>query len=157
MAELLKHTIADVDLEIISKTYEDGILKTVTIKTKDDSNYWSEATTVNIELVKDHYLVVYEESTANRSTIRVYKVDEEGNRTLSNLPGSEQRFAIYVKNGAYATYQDYVNGGAEVIREGTLKNIGTGRYTASYATLPRGSYKFFAIPANTSYYIEYES
>lgn len=157
LAELLKHTIADVDLEIISKTYEDGILKTVTIKTKDDSNYWSEATTVNIELVKDHYLVVYEESTANRSTIRVYKVDEEGNRTLSNLPGSEQRFAIYVKNGAYATYQDYVNGGAEVIREGTLKNIGTGRYTASYATLPRGSYKFFAIPANTSYYIEYES
>ncbi len=162
LADLLNHTIKDLDLQF-EFTTEDGkpwngtesYVGTLHVKvTVGNLNYWlANPFVFDVELLPYKYVVEYNSFTATSATVTLYKVDKDGNRKAAYLPvGVDLVGQIFTKLSDGATYDDYVASG--VYKEYTMvkNNYVTGRYTVTYPRLT-GNYRFYATVKDVGYNI----
>lgn len=162
LADLLNHTIKDLDLQF-EFTTEDGktwdgsesYVGTLHVKvTVGNLNYWlANPFEFDVELLPYKYVVEYNSFTATSATVTLYKVDKDGNREAAYLPdGVDLVGQIFTKLSDGATYDDYVASG--VYKEYTMvkNNYVTGRYTVTYPRLT-GNYRFYATVKDVGYNI----
>lgn len=144
LAELLKHTIKDLDIQIKS-TQVTGDKLTVKIAL-GNQNYWldSASSTIEIELVSTKIVPVYSPLDWTSFTVTMY--DAEGKAPVS-VNGAVNFYIFKKKDGADLKYSDYKND--PIIRSGPMTPTGsTGQYVASFERLPAGEYAYFAIAQN---------
>ena len=162
LADLLNHTIKDLDLQF-QFTTEDGktwdgsesYVGTLHVKvTVGNLNYWlANPFEFDVELLPYKYVVEYNSFTATSATVTLYKVDKDGNREAAYLPdGVDLVGQIFTKLADGATYDDYVASG--VYKEYTMvkNSYVTGRYTVTYPRLT-GNYRFYATVKDVGYNI----
>lgn len=162
LADLLNHTIKDLDLQF-EFTTEDGktwdgsesYVGTLHVKvTVGNLNYWlANPFEFDVELLPYKYVVEYNSFTATSATVTLYKVDKDGNREAAYLPdGVDLVGQIFTKLSDGATYDDYVASG--VYKEYTMvkNSYVTGRYTVTYPRLT-GNYRFYATVKDVGYNI----
>lgn len=162
LADLLNHTIKDLDLQF-EFTTEDGktwdgsesYVGTLHVKvTVGNLNYWlANPFEFDVELLPYKYVVEYNSFTATSATVTLYKVHKDGNREAAYLPdGVDLVGQIFTKLSDGATYDDYVASG--VYKEYTMvkNSYVTGRYTVTYPRLT-GNYRFYATVKDVGYNI----
>lgn len=163
LADLLNHTIKDLDLQF-EFTTEDGkawdgsesYVGTLHVKvTVGNLNYWlaDSPFEFDVVLLPYKYVVEYNSFTATSATVTLYKVDKDGNREAAYLPdGVDLVGQIFTKLSNGATYDDYVASG--VYKEYTMvkNSYVTGRYTVTYPRLT-GNYRFYATVKDVGYNI----
>lgn len=163
LADLLNHTIKDLDLQFEfttgdGKTWDgsESYVGTLHVKvTVGNLNYWlaDSPFEFDVELLPYKYVVEYNSFTATSATVTLYKVDKDGNREAAYLPdGVDLVGQIFTKLSDGATYDDYVASG--VYKEYTMvkNNYVTGRYTVTYPRLT-GNYRFYATVKDVGYNI----
>lgn len=145
LAELLKHTIKDLDIQIKS-TQVTGDKLTVKIAL-GNQNYWINSAneqTFEITLVTEKIVPKY--STLDWTNFSVTMYDAEGKAPVS-VNGAVNFYIFKKKDGADPKYSDYKND--PIIRSGPMTPTGsTGQYVASFERLPAGEYAYFAIAQN---------
>lgn len=145
LAELLKHTIKDLNIQIKS-TQVTGDKLTVKIAL-DNQNYWLNSAneqTFEITLVTEKIVPKY--STLDWTSFSVTMYDAEGKAPVS-VNGAVNFYIFKKKDGADLKYSDYKND--PIIRSGPMTPTGsTGQYVASFERLPAGEYAYFAIAQN---------
>ena len=145
LAELLKHTIKDLDIRIKS-TQVTGDKLTVKIAL-GNQNYWLNSAneqTFEITLVTEKIVPKY--STLDWTSFSVTMYDAEGKAPVS-VNGAVNFYIFKKKDGADLKYSDYKND--PIIRSGPMTPTGsTGQYVASFERLPAGEYAYFAIAQN---------
>lgn len=145
LAELLKHTIKDLDIRIKS-TQVTGDKLTVKIAL-GNQNYWLNSAneqTFEITLVTEKIVPKY--STLDWTSFSVTMYDAEGKAPVS-VNGAVNFYIFKKKDGADLKYSDYKND--PIIRSGPMAPTGsTGQYVASFERLPAGEYAYFAIAQN---------
>ena len=145
LAELLKHTIKDLDIQIKS-TQVTGDKLTVKIAL-GNQNYWLNSAneqTFEITLVTEKIVPKY--STLDWTSFSVTMYDAEGKAPVS-VNGAVNFYIFKKKDGADLKYSDYKND--PIIRSGPMTPTGsTGQYVASFERLPAGEYAYFAIAQN---------
>lgn len=145
LAELLKHTIKDLNIQIKS-TQVTGDKLTVKIAL-DNQNYWLNSAneqTFEITLVTEKIVPKY--STLDWTSFSVTMYDAEGKAPVS-VNGAVNFYIFKKKDGADLKYSDYKND--PIIRSGLMTPTGsTGQYVASFERLPAGEYAYFAIAQN---------
>lgn len=163
LADLLNHTIKDLDLQFEfttgdGKTWDgsESYVGTLHVKvTVGNLNYWlaDSPFEFDVELLPYKYVVEYNSFTATSATVTLYKVDRDGNREAAYLPdGVDLVGQIFTKLADGATYDDYVASG--VYKEYTMvkNSYVTGRYTVTYPRLT-GNYRFYATVKDVGYNI----
>lgn len=145
LAELLKHTIKDLNIQIKS-TQVTGDKLTVKIAL-GNQNYWLNSAneqTFEITLVTEKIVPKY--STLDWTSFSVTMYDAEGKAPVS-VNGAVNFYIFKKKDGADLKYSDYKND--PIIRSGPMAPTGsTGQYVASFERLPAGEYAYFAIAQN---------
>lgn len=145
LAELLKHTIKDLNIQIKS-TQVTGDKLTVKIAL-GNQNYWINSAneqTFEITLVTEKIVPKY--STLDWTSFSVTMYDAEGKAPVS-VNGAVNFYIFKKKDGADLKYSDYKND--PIIRSGPMTPTGsTGQYVASFERLPAGEYAYFAIAQN---------
>lgn len=145
LAELLKHTIKDLGIQIKS-TQVTGDKLTVKIAL-GNQNYWLNSAneqTFEITLVTEKIVPKY--STLDWTSFSVTMYDAEGKAPVS-VNGAVNFYIFKKKDGADLKYSDYKND--PIIRSGPMTPTGsTGQYVASFERLPAGEYAYFAIAQN---------
>lgn len=145
LAELLKHTIKDLGIQIKS-TQVTGDKLTVKIAL-GNQNYWLNSAneqTFEITLVTEKIVPKY--STLDWTSFSVTMYDAEGKAPVS-VNGAVNFYIFKKKDGADPKYSDYKND--PIIRSGPMTPTGsTGQYVASFERLPAGEYAYFAIAQN---------
>lgn len=145
LAELLKHTIKDLNIQIKS-TQVTGDKLTVKIAL-GNQNYWLNSAneqTFEITLVTEKIVPKY--STLDWTSFSVTMYDAEGKAPVS-VNGAVNFYIFKKKDGADLKYSDYKND--PIIRSGPMTPTGsTGQYVASFERLPAGEYAYFAIAQN---------
>ena len=149
LAELLDHTIENLDLQLDPKTLSDSDDITITI---GNNNYCmggeETGVTIEIRVTNVQYIAEYTSFTATSARITLWKLDEEGNRTQQFLGEGDLRCVIYRVN---STDSDYANE-TPVVDVIMTKTRTEGVYIARYSRLT-GSFRIFAIPTSDAYSI----
>lgn len=144
LAELLKHTIEDLDIQIDTISVAPDKL---TLKLKlGNLNYWLDpnSASIDIDLVSTKIVPVY--STLDWTNFTVTMYDET--KTHPVVVYGNVRFFIYQKKaGVELKYSNYKND--TIIRSGLMTPTGRpGQYLATFSRLPAGEYAIFAIAEN---------
>ena len=144
LAELLKHTIKDLDIRIKS-TQVTGDKLTVKIAL-GNQNYWLDpaSSTIEIELVSTKIVPVYSPLDWTSFTVTMYN---ETKTTPVAISGNVRFFIFQKKDGVELKYSNYKND--TIIRSGLMDPTGrTGEFRATFSRLPAGDYAIFAIAEN---------
>ena len=144
LAELLKHTIKDLDIQIKS-TQVTGDKLTVKIAL-GNQNYWldSASSTIEIELVSTKIVPVYSPLDWTSFTVTMYN---ETKTTPVAVSGNVRFFIFQKKDGVALKYSNYKND--TIIRSDLMTPTGrTGEFRATFSRLPAGDYAIFAIAEN---------
>lgn len=144
LAELLKHTIEDLKIQIDTISVTEDKL---TLKLKlGNLNYWLDpnSASIDIDLVSTKIVPVY--STLDWTNFTVTMYDET--KTHPVVVYGNVRFFIYQKKaGVELKYSNYKND--TIIRSGLMTPTGRpGQYLATFSRLPAGEYAIFAIAEN---------
>ena len=144
LAELLKHTIEDLKIQIDTISVTEDKL---TLKLKlGNLNYWLDpnSASIDIDLVSTKIVPVY--STLDWTNFTVTMYDET--KTHPVVVHGNVRFFIYQKKaGVELKYSNYKND--TIIRSGLMTPTGRpGQYLATFSRLPAGEYAIFAIAEN---------
>ena len=144
LAELLKHTIEDLKIQIDTITNANGKL---TLKLKlGNLNYWLDpgSASIDIDLVSTKIVPVY--STLDWTNFTVTMYDETKTHPV-NVIGNVRFFIYQKKAGVELKYSNYKND--TIIRSDRMTPTGrTGQYLATFSRLPAGEYAIFAIAEN---------
>lgn len=147
LAELLKHTIKDLQLEItLVDSGPDTKIATVKI---GNLNYWGEDLVVTVNIVKEKYISTITSFERFRTTAVLTHVYDDGTTANEHLPdGDVLRLLIFKHNGKPEDQQSY----ADYIGETPVRNVEMvkvsgrpGEYIVSYEGLPADTYRLFAI------------
>lgn len=144
LAELLKHTIKDLNIQINS-TQVTGDKLTVKIAL-GNQNYWLDpaSSTIEIELVSTKIVPVYSPLDWTSFTVTMYN---ETKTTPVAISGNVRFFIFQKKDGVELKYSNYKND--TIIRSGLMDPTGrTGEFRATFSRLPAGDYAIFAIAEN---------
>ena len=144
LAELLKHTIKDLDIRIKS-TQVTGDKLTVKIAL-GNQNYWldSASSTIEIELVSTKIVPVYSPLDWTSFTVTMYNETKTAPVAIS---GNVRFFIFQKKDGVELKYSNYKND--TIIRSDLMESTGrTGEFRATFSRLPAGDYAIFAIAEN---------
>lgn len=144
LAELLKHTIKDLGIQIKS-TQVTGDKLTVKIAL-GNQNYWLDpaSSTIEIELVSTKIVPVYSPLDWTSFTVTMYN---ETKTTPVAISGNVRFFIFQKKDGVELKYSNYKND--TIIRSGLMDPTGrTGEFRATFSRLPAGDYAIFAIAEN---------
>ena len=144
LAELLKHTIEDLDIQIDTISVAPDKL---TLKLKlGNLNYWLDpnSASIDIDLVSTKIVPVY--STLDWTNFTVTMYDETKTHPV-NVHGNVRFFIYQKKAGVELKYSNYKND--TIIRSGLMTPTGRpGQYLATFSRLPAGEYAIFAIAEN---------
>lgn len=144
LAELLKHTIEDLDIQIDTISVAPDKL---TLKLKlGNLNYWLDpnSASIDIDLVSTKIVPVY--STLDWTNFTVTMYDETKTHPV-NVQGNVRFFIYQKKAGVALKYSNYKND--TIIRSGLMTPTGRpGQYLATFSRLPAGEYAIFAIAEN---------
>ena len=144
LAELLKHTIEDLNIQIDTISVSADKL---TLKLKlGNQNYWldSASSTIEIELVSTKIVPVYSPLDWTSFTVTMYN---ETKTTPVAISGNVRFFIFQKKDGVELKYSNYKND--TIIRSGLMDPTGrTGEFRATFSRLPAGDYAIFAIAEN---------
>lgn len=144
LAELLKHTIEDLDIQIDTISVAPDKL---TLKLKlGNLNYWLDpnSASIDIDLVSTKIVPVY--STLDWTNFTVTMYDETKTHPV-NVYGNVRFFIYQKKAGVELKYSNYKND--TIIRSGLMTPTGRpGQYLATFSRLPAGEYAIFAIAEN---------
>ena len=158
LATLLKHTIADLDLQIVCEPAladitDDTESVTVTI-TIGNPNYWMEpAFVITVNILRDYYRVDYVSFGRTSATVTLTHVYPDGHEEQEWLPGDSKgkvsqalKYVIYAydtesEDQSYDHYKELTPLYEYTMKAGTKP----GKYTVSYKRLPAGKYKTFAV------------
>lgn len=158
LATLLKHTIADLDLQIVCEPAladitDDTESVTVTI-TIGNPNYWMEpAFVITVNILRDYYRVDYVSFGRTSATVILTHVYPDGHEEQEWLPGDSKgkvsqslKYVIYAydtesEDQSYDHYKELTPLYEYTMKAGTKP----GKYTVSYKRLPAGKYKTFAV------------
>lgn len=144
LAELLKHTIEDLNIQIDTISVSADKL-TLTLKL-GNQNYWldSASSTIEIELVSTKIVPVYSPLDWTSFTVTMYN---ETKTTPVAISGNVRFFIFQKKDGVELKYSNYKND--TIIRSGLMDPTGrTGEFRATFSRLPAGDYAIFAIAEN---------
>lgn len=144
LAELLKHTIKDLDIQIKS-TQVTGDKLTVKIAL-GNQNYWLDpaSSTIEIELVSTKIVPVYSPLDWTSFTVTMYNETKTAPVAIS---GNVRFFIFQKKDGVELKYSNYKND--TIIRSDLMESTGrTGEFRATFSRLPAGDYAIFAIAEN---------
>ena len=146
LAELLKHTIKDLDIRIDTISVSANKLTlTLTLKL-GNLNYWLDpsSASIDIDLVSTKIVPVY--STLDWTNFTVTMYDETKTHPV-DVQGNVLFFIYQKKAGVELKYSNYKND--TIIRSGRMTPTGrTGQYLATFSRLPAGEYAIFAIAEN---------
>ena len=144
LAELLKHTIEDLNIQIDTISVSADKL---TLKLKlGNQNYWldSASSTIEIELVSTKIVPVYSPLDWTSFTVTMYN---ETKTTPVAISGNVRFFIFQKKDGVELKYSNYKND--TIIRSDLMESTGrTGEFRATFSRLPAGDYAIFAIAEN---------
>ena len=144
LAELLKHTIEDLKIQIDTISVTEDKL---TLKLKlGNLNYWLDpnSASIDIDLVSTKIVPVY--STLDWTNFTVTMYDETKTHPV-NVHGNVRFFIYQKKAGVELKYSNYKND--TIIRSGLMTPTGRpGQYLATFSRLPAGEYAIFAIAEN---------
>ena len=144
LAELLKHTIEDLNIQIDTISVSADKL-TLTLKL-GNQNYWldSASSTIEIELVSTKIVPVYSPLDWTSFTVTMYNETKTSPVAIS---GNVRFFIFQEKDGVELKYSNYKND--TIIRSGLMDPTGrTGEFRATFSRLPAGDYAIFAIAEN---------
>lgn len=146
LAELLKHTIKDLKIQIVSATYSDST-KTITATIElGNKNYWTENLNFTVKVDPTKIVAKYGPLGWTSASVTMVGVDEHGNETGPVDVSGNVWYEIYVKNPSITNpkYSDY-KGKTTVRKVEMIKGSSPGVYIANYDRLPAGEYVMFAI------------
>lgn len=144
LAELLKHTIEDLNIQIDTISVSADKL-TLTLKL-GNQNYWLDpaSSTIEIELVSTKIVPVYSPLDWTSFTVTMYNETKTAPVAIS---GNVRFFIFQKKDGVELKYSNYKND--TIIRSGLMDPTGrTGEFRATFSRLPAGDYAIFAIAEN---------
>ena len=144
LAELLKHTIEDLDIQIDTISVSADKL-TLTLKL-GNQNYWLDpaSSTIEIELVSTKIVPVYSPLDWTSFTVTMYNETKTAPVAVS---GNVRFFIFQKKDGVALKYSNYKND--TIIRSDLMAPTGrTGEFRATFSRLPAGDYAIFAIAEN---------
>ena len=146
LAELLKHTIKDLNIQIDSATYDDST-KTITATIKlGNTNYWTEDLNFTVKVDPTKIVAKYTSFGWTSASVTMVGVDESGHETGPVDVSGKVLYKIYVKDPSITNpkYSDY-KGKTPVLNREMFKGSSTGVYIVNYDRLPAGEYVMFAI------------
>lgn len=146
LAELLKHTIKDLDIKIVSAAYSDST-KTITANIElGNKNYWTEDLNFTVKVDPTKIVAKYGPLGWTSASVTMVPVDEGGNEGSPDYVTGKVWYEIYVKDPSITTpkYSDY-KGKTTVRKVEMIKGSSPGVYIANYDRLPAGEYVMFAI------------
>lgn len=145
LATLLGHTIEDLNIQIVTATYNGTDKIDVTIKL-GNTNYWTNTTTFTVNVDPSKIVATYGPLGWTSASVTMIGVDESGNTTGPvNVTGTVT-YLIYAKDTTVTEhkYSHYKN--LTPVRSVTMTSGGsTGYYIANYDRLSAGDYVMFAI------------
>ena len=146
LAELLKHTIKDLKIQIVSATYDDTTKTISVIIELGNKNYWTENLSFTVKVDPTKIVAKYGPLGWTSASVTMVGVDESGHETGPVDVSGKVWYEIYVKNPSITNpkYSDY-KGTPYVHRVEMIKGSSTGVYIANYPSLPAGEYVMFAI------------
>ena len=146
LAELLKHTIKDLDIKIVSATYN-STAETISVTIElGNKNYWTENLSFTVTVDKTKIVAKYTSFGWTSASVTMVGVDESGHETGPVDVSGKVWYKIYVKDPSITNpkYSDY-KGKTPVLNKEMFKGSSTGVYIANYDSLPAGEYVMFAI------------
>ena len=145
LAELLKHTINDLDIKIVSATYISATKTISVIIELGNKNYWTENLNFTVTVDPTKIVAKYGPLGWTSASVTMYSVEESAPSVPVDVSGKVW-YEIYVKNPSITDpkYSDY-KGTPYVHRVPMIKGSSTGVYIANYPSLPAGEYVMFAI------------
>lgn len=146
LAELLKHTIKDLKIQIVSASYDDST-KTITATIKlGNTNYWTEDLNFTVKVDPTKIVAKYGPLGWTSASVTMVPVDEGGNEGSPDYVSGRVWYEIYVKDPSITNpkYSDY-KGKTTVRKVEMIKGSSPGVYIANYDRLPAGEYVMFAI------------
>lgn len=145
LAELLKHTIKDLKIQIVSASYDDST-KTITATIKlGNTNYWTEDLNFTVKVDPTKIVAKYGPLGWTSASVTMVGVNEHGTETGATYVTGDVWYMIYTKDASaadkYSNYKDKT----PVRKVKMTKSSSTGVYIANYDRLPAGEYVMFAI------------
>ena len=145
LAELLKHTIKDLNIQIVSASYDDST-KTITATIKlGNTNYWTEDLNFTVKVDPTKIVAKYGPLGWTSASVTMVGVNEHGTETGATYVTGDVWYMIYTKDASaadkYSNYKDKT----PVRKVKMTKSSSTGVYIANYDRLPAGEYVMFAI------------
>lgn len=144
LAELLEHTIKDLDIQISYSVSGDTITVTVTI---GNQNYYlaNGPVTVIVKVNPTKIVAKYGPLGWTSASVTMVGVNEHGTETGATYVTGDVWYMIYTKDASaadkYSNYKDKT----PVRKVKMTKGSSTGVYIANYDRLPAGEYVMFAI------------
>ena len=144
LAELLKHTIKDLDIQISYALSGDTITVDVTIG--NQNYYLAVPVTVTVKVDPTKIVAKYGPLGWTSASVTMVGVDESGHETGPVDVSGKVWYEIYVKDPSITNpkYSDY-KGKTPVLNKEMFKGSSTGVYIVDYPSLPAGEYVMFAI------------
>ena len=146
LAELLKHTIKDLDIKIVSAAYN-STAETISVTIElGNKNYWTENLSFTVTVDKTKIVAKYGPLGWTSASVTMVGVDESGHETGPVDVSGKVWYEIYVKDPSITNpkYSDY-KGKTPVLNKEMFKGSSTGVYIVDYPSLPAGEYVMFAI------------
>ena len=144
LAELLKHTIKDLKIQIDSATYDGTAQITATIKL-GNTNYWTKDLHFTVTVDPTKIVPEYGPLGWTSASVTMYGVDESGARTGAIFFNGDVWYMIYTKDDSVADKYSNYKDKTPVRKVKMTKGSSTGVYIANYDSLPAGEYVMFAI------------
>mgnify|MGYP004498574713 CR=1 FL=1 len=144
LAELLKHTIKDLKIQIDSATYDGTAQITATIKL-GNTNYWTKDLHFTVTVDPTKIVPEYGPLGWTSASVTMYGVDESGARTGATYVTGDVWYMIYTKDDSVADKYSNYKDKTPVRKVKMTKGSSTGVYIANYDRLPAGEYVTFAI------------
>lgn len=144
LAELLKHTIKDLKIQIDSATYDGTAQITATIKL-GNTNYWTKDLHFTVTVDPTKIVPEYGPLGWTSASVTMYGVDESGARTGATYVTGDVWYMIYTKDDSVADKYSNYKDKTPVRKVKMTKGSSTGVYIANYPSLPAGEYVMFAI------------
>ena len=145
LAELLKHTIKDLDIKILSAAYN-STAETISVTIElGNKNYWTENLSFTVTVDKTKIVAKYGPLGWTSASVTMYSVEESAPSVPVDVSGKVW-YEIYEKDSSIMNpkYSDY-KGKTPVRKVEMIKGSSTGVYIANYDRLPAGEYVMFAI------------
>lgn len=147
LAELLKHTVKDLDLQVTTDFTTGATQFTATV-TVGNQNYWlgnaGQKFDITVNILYQRLTVDYTTFTATFSDVILYE-QTETTRTPAYATG-DVTFIIYRYVEGQENYSYYAANETAVVSElMTMDTSRTGRYYVTYPKLSAGTYRMFAV------------